>query len=112
MSAAESARDARVTTTAPRLLPEVLHAAAAAAAGTLLVITTLGRAGHAVACLLLATDAAAVDCVAKRAILRLRCLETEGGVCRGVRVQIGGEVLVPRTVGEMLRLVRVITDAP
>jgi hypothetical protein len=67
MSAAESAREARVTTTAPRLLPEVLHAAAAVA-GTLLVIA-LGRAGHAAACLLLATDAAAVDWVAKRAIL-------------------------------------------
>jgi hypothetical protein len=69
MSAAESARDARVTSTAARLLLLVLHAAAAeAGAGHLVTCTILGRMGHAAACLPLAV-AAAADLEATKAIV-------------------------------------------
>lgn len=64
MSAAESARDARVTSTAERLLLLLLHAGV-----HLETCTILGRVGHAAACLVPAVAAAAEDLEATNAIV-------------------------------------------
>lgn len=72
MSAAESARDARVTRTAARVLLLVLHGAAAAAGTIRVTCTILGRMGHTAACLLLAAAAAEVAWDATSAIVKLR----------------------------------------
>jgi hypothetical protein len=82
MSADESARDARGTSTAPRLLPLGVLVDAAEASDTLLaatLATAATRIGAAAAGLLVAA-AAAVDCATTRAMVELQGTQEPGYV--------------------------------